>query len=127
MQRFFQPLLWALAGAAMAGGIFFLLNRPDGSGVTIVISSPTAVSSPQEVAGPPETQDTREALININTATAAELIALPGIGEVKANAIVAYREQNGAFQRTDELLKVSGIGTVVYQRLRELVTVGGAP
>ena len=125
MQRFFQPLLWALAGAAMAGGIFFLLNRPDGSGVTIVISSPTAVSSSQEVAGPPETQDTQEALVNINTATAAELIVLPGIGEVKAEAIVAYREQNGAFQRTDELLKVSGIGTVVYQRLRELVTVGG--
>ena len=95
--------------------------------MTIVISPPTAVSSSQEVAGPPETQDTQEALININTATAAELIALPGIGEVKANAIVAYREQNGAFQRTDELLKVSGIGTVVYQRLRELVTVGGAP
>ena len=92
--------------------------------MTIVISSPTAVSSSQEMAGPPETQDAR---ININTATAAGLIALPGIGEVKANTIVASREQNGAFQRTDELLKVSGVGTVTYQRLRELVTVGTEP
>ena len=92
--------------------------------MTIVISSPTAISSSQDTASPSVTQDTR---ININTATVAELVALPGIGEVKANAIVAYREQNGAFQRTDELLQVSGIGTVTYQRLRELVTVGTEP
>ena len=108
----------------MAGGIFFPLNRPEGSGVTIVISLPTVSRPLQEVAGQPDTQ---EVLININTATAAELIALPGIGEVKANAIVTYRKQSGAFQRTDELLKVSGIGAITYQRLRELVTVGGTP
>ena len=104
----------------MAGGVFFLLNRPAGTGVTIIVSSPTAVDSSQGEATVVPAKDTR---ININTATVEELITLPGIGEVKAQAIVAYREQEGPFQRTDELMKVFGIGTVTYERLRELGSV----
>ena len=83
----------------MAGGVFFLLNRPDEAGVTIIFSSPTAVVSTQGGAGPPVVQDART---DINTATLESLIALPGIGEVKAQAIIDYRTREGPFQRTDE-------------------------
>ncbi len=103
--------------------MFFLLNRPGGWGVTIIVSSPTAISSPQG-----ETFSTpTETRININTATIEELITLPGIGEVKAQAIVDYRNQEGPFHRIDELMKVPGIGPATYQGLRGLVTVGEAP
>lgn len=62
--------------------------------------------------------------IDVNTATAAELEALPGIGPTKANAIIAYREQNGPFQSVDDLTKVSGIGDKTLQAIRDQITVG---
>lgn len=110
----------------MAGGIFFLLNQPGETGVTIVVSSPTAVSAPQGDESPPPAP-TQPGLIDIDTAAAGVLMTLPGIGEVKAQAIIDYREREGRFRRTDELLKVPGIGSVTYERLSELVTVGAGP
>ena len=62
-------------------------------------------------------------LVNVNTATAAELEALPGVGEVIAQAIVDYRTQNGPFATVDELLDVSGIGDATLANIRDLVTV----
>lgn len=52
--------------------------------------------------------------MNLNTATAEELQVLPGIGEVLAQRIVAYREQIGGFRNLEQLLEVNGIGTVKY-------------
>lgn len=63
------------------------------------------------------------AAVNINTASEAELTALPGIGPAKAKAIVAYRTQNGAFKSADDLVKVSGIGGKTLERLKPEVTV----
>lgn len=57
--------------------------------------------------------------ININTATADELSAfLPGIGDVKAQRIVAYRETAGGFDSVDELLNVKGIGEKTLENIR---------
>jgi comEA protein len=58
--------------------------------------------------------------IDVNAATADELTALPGIGPVRAAAIVRLREERGAFGSVDELLDVKGIGPVTLERLRPL-------
>lgn len=62
-------------------------------------------------------------LVNVNTATPEELETLPGIGEVLAGAIVAYREEHGPFTSVDQLLDVSGIGEVTLEEVRDLVAV----
>jgi len=61
--------------------------------------------------------------ININTADAWLLAALPGIGDVRAGAIVAYRKQNGPFQDINELLKIDGFGAVTLENIKDLITV----
>ncbi len=61
--------------------------------------------------------------IDINRAEIWLLKALPGIGEVRAKGIVDYRSQNGPFRNINELIKVEGIGTTIYEQIKELVTV----
>lgn len=63
----------------------------------------------------------RSARININTADAKLLQDLPGIGEVKAQAIVSYRDTNGPFPSVESLLDVPGIGSATLESLRELI------
>jgi competence protein ComEA len=63
------------------------------------------------------------ALVNINTAAAAELETLPGIGEVLAERIIDHRTEHGPFASVDDLLEVSGIGEATLEEIRELVTV----
>lgn len=62
--------------------------------------------------------------VDINTATAAELESLPGVGPAKAQAIVAHREV-APFKNTDELVEVKGIGEKLYAQLKDRVTVSG--
>jgi competence protein ComEA len=64
--------------------------------------------------------------VNINTASASELAAIKGLGEVKAKAIVAYREQNGPFKSVEQLKEVKGIGEQMLAKLRPQVTLGTA-
>lgn len=62
--------------------------------------------------------------VDLNTATAADLDALPGVGPVTAQAILAWRQQHGAFASVEQLGEVDGIGPARLARLRELVAVG---
>ena len=61
--------------------------------------------------------------IDINRASAWLLEALPGIGEVKAQAIIDYRQEFGPFQNINELLKVKGIGQNTLENIKDLITV----
>ena len=95
---------------------------------TPAAQSPTAASEPSAPATASVTEpaqaEQRPATIDINSASADELTALPGIGEVLAARIVAYRTANGPFVRSDQLIAVDGIGTVTYERLRPHIRVG---
>ncbi|MEZ5209627.1 helix-hairpin-helix domain-containing protein [Gordonia sp. (in: high G+C Gram-positive bacteria)] len=62
--------------------------------------------------------------VNLNTATATELDALPGVGPVTAQAIIAWREQHGRFASVEQLGEVDGIGSARLAKLRDAVTVG---
>lgn len=62
-------------------------------------------------------------LININTASAAELRALPGVGDALAGRIVAYREEHGPFARPEDVMRVSGIGQGKFDAMKGLITV----
>jgi comEA protein len=64
--------------------------------------------------------------LDLNRASAGELMALPGIGEVRALAIVTWRDENGPFSSVDDLERVRGIGPATVERLRPYVTAGGA-
>ena len=85
--------------------------------LTAPVSTTAAVMSTDAAAEP--------GLININTATLAELQTLPGIGETFARRIIEYREANGPFQTVGELMNVDGIGEKRLEALWDLVTTGG--
>jgi competence protein ComEA len=65
------------------------------------------------------------AAININTASKDELVALPGIGPAKAQAIIDYRKAHGAFKTVEELKDVKGIGAKRFEKLKPELTVSG--
>ncbi len=62
-------------------------------------------------------------LVNINTADAATLCTLPGVGESRAADIIAYREANGGFDSCEDIMKVSGIKNALYEKIRDKITV----
>jgi len=70
-----------------------------------------------------QTDSNNNSLVNINTAEKQELMTLPGIGESKANAIIAYREEKGSFASTEELMQITGIKEGVYSKICEKITV----
>jgi len=94
---------------------------------------PTIRSRPLTILGPIDITGVRillptfldaeeEDKINLNTASAEDLTSLPGIGEVLAARIVAYREEHGPFQTLDDIMQVSGIGSKVVEEIRDLAT-----
>ena len=70
--------------------------------------------------GQNESGDSR---ININTADEPELMKLPGVGEVTAKNIIAYRTEHGAFQSIEDIRNVTRIGEKTFERFKELITV----
>lgn len=62
-------------------------------------------------------------LVNINTASIAELTSVTGIGESRAQAIIDYREKNGGFRSVEEIKKVDGIKDGLFSKIKEYITI----
>lgn len=92
----------------------------DGQKITVPAAGETP--APADNTAPSDSSQSG-ALININTATLEELETLPSIGEVRAQAIIAYREEHGGFRTTDELMEVSGIGEKIFADISPHITV----
>jgi len=112
------------AGGARRGAALDALNLAaplaDGTQILVQRQQPLATAA---VPGSSASAGGTTTKININTATAQELDALPGVGEVIAQRIIEYRTANGPFGSIDDLLDVSGIGEVTLEDMRDLVTV----
>lgn len=67
-------------------------------------------------------EKTEQKKVSINTGTKEELMTLPGIGPATAEKIIQYREENGLFRETDELMRVRGIGEKKLAKIRELIS-----
>lgn len=67
---------------------------------------------------------TAAAPVNLNTATAAQIATLPGVGPKAAQRIIEYRDKNGGFKKIEELMNVKGIGEKSFLKLKPLITVG---
>lgn len=98
----------------------------DGERIYILSASETKVlTTEQQMAGEESFAASSQAngLINLNTATAEQLMTLPGIGEARAADILAYRAQIGQFTDIEELMNVSGIGEVRFEKIKDKITV----
>jgi len=109
-----------LAASLAIGSLVLLARRvepalePEGAGAA---EEALAQSDVATTSGP----------VDVNAATALELTALPGIGPVRAAAIVSRREERGTFGSIDDLLDVRGIGPATLERLRPLAVAGEEP
>ena len=112
-----------LAALLQDGDLIWIPTRPPAN------PNSTAVA-PKETPNDPNDQAPTMALpglININTATLVELDTLPGIGPVKAQNIIDYRNSNGPFASIEAIQEVNGIGPVTYEGLKDLISVQALP
>lgn len=122
-------VLLAVVTALFVGftlGLF--VGRNSGSGTVTLAVSPqmqTAPTAAATAAAETVPEETVSFPVNINTADADTLTALPGIGRVLAERILAYRRQNGPFRVIEEIMKVEGIGEKKAEAILDLITVGG--
>lgn len=121
-------LVLTLMFTAFLAGYFVGRNHSGSELVVETLQADTATSQtqatvPDKTPSQPDPSDGQDR-INLNTATVEELMTLPGIGEVRAQAIVDYRTEIGAFVSVDQLQDVSGIGKKTLDKIRDYITVG---
>ncbi|WP_371366038.1 ComEA family DNA-binding protein [Pseudomonas sp. QL9] len=108
--------------------LFVLLSTVSISGIAVSSPKTEAAQSAAATAVKPTGETVKPIgevakAVNINTADAETLQReLKGIGKVKAEAIVAYREQNGPFTSVDQLLEVKGVGKALMERNRAMLS-----
>ncbi len=94
--------------------LIYIKNKNEASdNVQSHLSSQTAESSVSE----------ESSMVNLNTASAEELKSLSGIGDSKANNIIEYREKNGGFASTNDLMNVKGIGEGIFEQIKDKIEV----
>lgn len=126
-----QPIyLLFLAGALFAGitlGFFLGRNLTRGDVMVSLPESMYTEPTQASTAASVETTGAEEVSfpLDINQADSQALQALPGIGEVLAGRIIAYRDENGPFSSPDQLMNVEGIGEKRLEAILDYITIGG--
>ncbi len=117
-----------VSDAVLAAGGFTQSADPDYLNLAMVLTDGTQVYC--AACGEEKTERPYQAAVSsqggpvdLNTADAALLMTLPGIGERKALAILQYRTENGFFSCIEDLMNVSGIGQGIFDRLKDKITV----
>ena len=132
-----EAALIALTAAACVFLLGFYAGRSGTRGVVTVQTGGLRAPASAEVqgseadalpSGTPDDTDASDAApdfpLDLNTATAEQLQTLPGIGEVLAQRIVDFREENGPFRLVDEIRDVRGIGEAIFNGIKDYITVG---
>jgi competence protein ComEA len=89
----------------------------------VLLFAPFEQEKPAPVKTSPGAGASEAGLVNVNSASAEQLEALPGIGAAMAARIIEYRQKHGPFKRLDELMNVRGIGEKNFLKLKPLMTV----
>ena len=90
----------------------------------LVLLALTTPATAQEKGAKAKPAASPAAPVNLNTATVAQLEALPGVGTRTAQLIVEHRQKNGGFKKIEELMNIKGIGEKSFLKLKPMVTVG---
>lgn len=115
-------LAGGLCDDADAGGINQAVTVSDGEQIYVPVIGENPISNSNDN-GKVSDNTSEEGRININTASKQELLSLPGIGEAKADSIIAYRENNGLFTTIEDIMNVSGIKEAAFNKIKELIFV----
>lgn len=120
---------WKCLLVVLVAFVAVLMFGPS-AGVSVAADKEIVPPAPAQVAPQPgmgsgaaATEKTASTKVNINTAGAADLQKLTGIGPKIAEEIVKYREVNGLFQKTEDLKKVKGIGDKKFEVVKDQITV----
>jgi comEA protein len=97
-----------LAALALCGSSPLLAQTP---------AKPVKAARPAKVVAATSTE-----IINLNTATAAQITSLPGIGPKTADLIIQYRQKNGGFKKIEEIMNVRGIGEKSFLKIKSRIT-----
>ena len=92
----------------------------------LLCALPSVVAAAQSKSPARTATPSTSAVVNINTASAADFEGLPGIGAKTAARIVEYRQKNGPFKKVEELMNVRGIGEKNFLKLKAQLTVAAA-
>ena len=114
----------------LAGGLteegcadYLELALPVGDGERIYVPSVEEAASNSQLIQSSQKEAEYNGRININTASREQLMTLPGIGEAKADAILAYRRENGNFSVIEDIMKIPGIKEAAFAKIKDYICV----